>query len=161
MNQDLIKSLFEVKEGLLTWKVDRGPNKVCGKPAGTIHKRFGYLRTLINRKSYANHRLIFLYYNGYIPEYIDHIDGNKLNNKIENLRAATKSQNNSNSRISKLNTSGIKGVDFHAGTNKWRARISLNKKSIHVGYFDNLEDARVKINEERIKYHKEFANFGV
>jgi len=63
--------------------------------------------------------LIFLYHHGYLPKFVDHIDGNKKNNRIENLREATKSQNAMNQKVSTRNTSGIKGVMWHKRDKKW------------------------------------------
>jgi len=73
---------------------------------------------------------------------IDHIDNDKTNNNISNLRFATHIENGRNSSISKKNTSGVKGVCFDKPRQKWRARIGINNKLIHIGYFDTLEDAK-------------------
>ena len=80
-------------------------------------------------------------FHGYEPYIVDHIDGNPLNNKIENLRAATNSQNQANTRLSKANTSGYKGVYFHKSTGLWQASVRKDKKLIHLGLFQNIEDA--------------------
>jgi hypothetical protein len=84
-------------------------------------------------------------------ECVDHIDNNKLNNNISNLRFATIRENNQNASISKTNTSGYKGVDFHKQNNKWRASIYFDCKSKHLGYFDTIEEAvkvrQIKANE--------------
>ena len=92
---------------------------------------------------------------GYV---IDHIDGNSLNNQKNNLRICTQSQNCSNQKIGKSNTSGYKGVSYNKGQGKYNSRIRFNKKLIHLGYFVNLKDAARAYNEAAVKYHGEFAN---
>ena len=101
----------------------------------------GYLYVPIKRRHYSIHRIIFFMFHGYEPYIVDHIDGNPLNNKIENLRAATNSQNQANTRLSKANTSGYKGVYFHKSTGLWQASVRKDKKLIHLGLFQNIEDA--------------------
>lgn len=84
----------------------------------------------------------------------DHIDRNGLNNQKSNLRTSSISENNRNSMY-KNGTSKYKGVGFKG--NKWRARISVNKKQIHLGVFKSQEDAAIAYNNAAIKYHGEFA----
>lgn len=73
---------------------------------------------------------------------VDHIDNNKSNNNINNLRWATSQENNRNRQLNANNTSGWKGIDFHKKSNKWRAQICIDGISIHLGLFDNIEDAK-------------------
>jgi hypothetical protein len=72
---------------------------------------------------------------------VDHIDGNKLNNNVSNLRYATHSENSQNCKIRTDNTSGSKGVSFNKASNKWTAQIKIDGISIHLGLFENKEDA--------------------
>ena len=99
-------------------------------------------------------------HHGYVPDLIDHIDGNKTNNNIDNLRPATKSENQYNKKKSTDSISGIKGVTWRSETNKWRVRITVDKKDIDVGYAKTLIEAKKMILEARLKYHKEFSNEG-
>ena len=87
---------------------------------------------------------------------IDHIDGNRLNNCIENLREATASQNGQNKKLSKNNTSGIKGVYF-TKWNKWVAQLKINNKIIYLGSFDDIKLAEIAVKEARSKNHGVFA----
>lgn len=88
-------------------------------------------------------------------EQVDHVDGNPLNNRRENLRLASNNQNGKNRKRNSNNTSGFKGV--HRVRNKWRAAIKVNYKLIHLGYFDTPKDAHDAYCEAAIKYHGEFA----
>ena len=103
-------------------------------------------------------RVIFLLEFGRLSEnkIIDHIDGNPLNNKVENLRESTRNQNNQNSRRPKTNTSGHKGVYWDKKSGKWRVLIFANGKFHHFGFYEDKEEAiRVAI-EARKKLHGEF-----
>jgi len=73
---------------------------------------------------------------------VDHIDNNKLNNIINNLRYATHTENNRNAKLSSKNTSGVKGVSFYQPLNKWNAYIYIDGIRIHLGYYDNIDDAK-------------------
>ena len=87
---------------------------------------------------------------------VDHIDNNKSNNNINNLRWATNSQNRQNTTIGKNNRSGTKGVRWIEKTQKWRARIMVNGKETHLGYFVNKDDA---INIRAQKAQNEFGEY--
>jgi len=150
LTKENLQKIFEYRDGDLYWK----PSK-----AGTIDGS-GYYQTGIQGKYFKNHRLIFLMHHGYLPALIDHIDGNRLNNKIENLRPATRSQNSFNSMRSKSNKTGIKGVSFREDTKKYRARLYANKKAYELGQFEKIEDAEKAISEAREKHHGNFAKKG-
>lgn len=97
-------------------------------------------------------------HHGYLPEYIDHIDHDKLNNRIENLRECTFSQNRCNTPKYKNNKSGVKGVHWDKEHGKWKARIQFNNKRILVGRYGSIEDAKNAIIEKRNEIHGEFSN---
>lgn len=103
------------------------------------------------------HKLIFFIENGYLPEHVDHKDGNILNNEPSNLRAATKPQNHHNSKKPKNNTSGVKGVSWNRNAGKWEVKVCLNRKSYSGGLHLNLEDARIAAESLRKKLHGDFA----
>lgn len=88
---------------------------------------------------------------------IDHINGNSLDNRKCNLRSCTLSQNQMNRNINKNSRSGYKGVSWKSNKKLWRAVIKLNRKSIHLGYFDDKEEAAKAYNNAAIKYFGEFA----
>ena len=87
----------------------------------------------------------------------DHIDTDKLNNRKSNLRTCTTAENSRNCKLSKNNTSGYKGVSWDKAKRKWAADIMRNYKYIHLGYFEDKEDAADAYNEAALKYHGEFA----
>ena len=106
------------------------------------------------RKSYQVHRLVA---NAFInnpddKNCVDHKDNNRTNNRISNLRFATIKENNQNSKLSSRNTSGCKGVCFDKRAKKWHAQIKIDGIRVHIGYYDNLEDAKIarvnRANEE-------------
>jgi hypothetical protein len=155
MDIELMKSLFDYKDGELFWKTDRGSKKVKGLKAGSISN--GYKYVLIRPKNYLLHRIIFLLHHGFCPKVIDHIDGNGLNNKIENLREATLSQNQANYKKRSTNKSGNKNVYFYSAKNKWRAQVKFKKKTFAKD-FENYTDAVNFAKVLREKHHGEFAN---
>jgi hypothetical protein len=138
-------------DGKLYWKhVNRGE-------AGCINTQ-GYIVIRLNKVLYLAHRLVWLVENGYMPdERIDHIDEDRANNKIDNLRVATMSQNLCNRSKPKSNTSGYKGVGFSKYAKKWVAAIGINNKSKHLGYFSSPEEASIAYQKAASIYHGKFA----
>jgi hypothetical protein len=157
LSKEYLNSLFYYKDGDLYWKMTKG-RILKDTVAGT--KSHHYHQICIDYKIYRTHRLVWIFHNGNTDQIIDHINNNSYDNRIENLRVCTLSQNVHNSKRFKNNTSGVKGVGWCIQKNKWRARLILDKKEIHVGFFDNLEDAKNKITEQRKLLHKEFYNHG-
>ena len=131
--------------------------KRSGKKVGVVPDGSGYGQVNIDGQTYRAHRLIFMFVHGYLPEYLDHKDGNKMNNNITNLRPATSQENNRNAGLSRVNTSGVTGVNFHPIMGKWRAYITVDDKQINLGYYlvkDLAVEARRKAEKE---YFGEFA----
>jgi len=94
-------------------------------------------------------------------EHVDHIDGDGLNNTRANLRVCSHGENSANRGKPSNNTSGLKGVDFHKASGKWRAQIAVNGTSKHLGLFTDKEAAYAAYCEAATQYHGEFANNGV
>lgn len=128
------------------------------QPVG--HKdKDGYLRACVymnHRRHYGQllHRLIFLMHHGYLPEEIDHINHDITDNRIENLRAATRAQNNHNSM--KPCKSGVKGVTQLASGN-WQARIYTATGRVHIGVYSSKEEAASAYAAAANQYHGDFA----
>jgi hypothetical protein len=156
LTKEYLNELFEYRDGELYWKRKTSNRDNIGQKAGTLNQR-GYIKTGINKKIYSNHRLIFMMFNGFLPKLLDHIDGNKLNNRIENLREATNGENKQNSKLNKNSSSGVKGVHWNSREKKWQVRVQVGKKRMSFGYFKDLELADLVAQEARNKYHQEFA----
>lgn len=160
ITQDILKEYLEYNDGNLLWK--KVPKRTSSTKVNSIAGCFDgrYIQIRFFGKKYRVHRLIFLYHNGYLPENIDHIDGNPLNNKIENLRAATKSQNNCNRKISQNNTSGIKGISWNKERMKWEVYIDKDHKRYRLGRYVSIDEAKEKLRNFRKEIHGEFHNNG-
>ena len=112
-----------------------------GRPTGRVTKQ-GYIHISIGHKDYFAHRLAWFYTHGEWPEgIVDHIDRDKKNNAINNLRIVSKSQNAVNSKMLSTNTSGFKGVHKASGCNKWVAQIRTPETRIYLGLFDTPQEA--------------------
>jgi hypothetical protein len=155
MTKDQLNQLFTYKNGELFWNLPRKRVK-AGSKAGSVLSN-GYESICLNQKRYYTHRLIFMMFNGYLPKEIDHVDGNSLNNCIDNLREANRATNMQNIKLSKFNKSGYKNVYWHSATQKWKVQFNVNKKRMFFGSFDDLELADLVAQEARDKYHREFA----
>jgi hypothetical protein len=154
-SQKKLQELFDYRDGQLYWKVRIRTSIDLSKPAGYIGND-GYRAIKIEGKMYKAHRLVWKYHCGKDPkEFIDHIDGNKTNNNMENLREATRQQNNFNRGPAKKNELGIKGV--RKDGNKYRATIKINGKKKHLGMFFTIEEARLVREEAEKKLFKEFS----
>ena len=160
MTQDELKEIldYDPETGIFRWKVSKNQHAKIGEVAGTLHPS-GYRYVKINEKPYPEHRLAWLYVYGKWPEdMIDHINGFKDDNRIENLREATRSENFCNRTKYNNNTSGIKGVCWHKISKKWQARIRINNKNKHLGLFDSPEEAYEAYCKAAKELHGEFAN---
>ena len=126
MTQSRLKKLvrYDYKTGIFTSLKQRGSKKV-GSVVGT---KSIYIQTTIDYNQYYLHRLAWLYSYGYMPVEIDHINHDKHDNRLSNLREVNKSENGSNRPLQSNNISGTHGVGMHRG--RWRARIMVNQKEI-------------------------------
>jgi hypothetical protein len=150
---------YDPLTGELTWKTDVGNRGLAGRVAGYFDGR--YRRVQIEGNAYLAHRLAWCLRVGDWPEeFIDHADGDKTNNKWLNLRSASAGDNQANRRNLRSNTSGVKGVSWHKGHEKWYARVAHKGKSYFLGLFTNLVDAAAAVSSKRENLHKEFANHG-
>ena len=142
---------YQPDTGLFFWKKPiRGIKK--GSKAGHLSKD-GYIDIRIKKRSYPAHRLAWVIMTGNWPDnFVDHINRIKSDNRFVNLREATKSENAQNTNLQSNNTSGYKGVVWHKPNKNWVAQINIRKKHIHLGSFENLQDA---INA-RIEAEKKF-----
>ena len=150
---------YDPVNGIFKWKVWRRWNAEIGSVAGYVNSK-GYLHISIDGREYKAHRIAWKYFYGEEPvDQIDHIDGDRKNNKISNLRQANNRQNQMNVKKQKNNTVGLKGVYFNKKSNKWVARIGVNYKRIFLGLFDTPEKAHDAYKDAAKKYIGEYARF--
>lgn len=163
LTQDELKEVlhYDPETGIFIWLVNYGGHIVKGREAGNVDTdcRIGgktYRRIKVYKKSYAAHRLAFLYMTGVFPDVVDHINGNGIDNRWENLRNTTLSGNNRNARKRHDNRSGHAGVSWHKRTKKWAAYITYESKTRHLGIFDKLENAisARKVAETTLGFHE-------
>jgi hypothetical protein len=150
LTQDILKEYLYYKDGYLYRRVSiKHFNK--NEVLGSLSKGSRYYACTFLGNRFLTHRLVFFYNYGYLPKLIDHIDGNALNNKIENLREASQTQNCRNAKKRKNTVSSYKGVCWNSANNNWRSIICVNKKLINLGSF--------KVELEAAKAYKEAAKF--
>jgi len=158
MDQKTALELFEYRDGALYWRVCLNSRAPIGSEAGSYNPHNKRRNVRVEGKLYYTHRLIYLMHHGYTPLEVDHIDTNRHNNNIENLRAATSAQNQRNKPIQRNNTSGHKNIRRNNG--KWVVELKVNGKPKYFGRFEDLELAILVASEARDKYHGEFARHG-
>lgn len=157
ITQELLLSNFYYKDGSVYWRIDKNYRAKKDQIAGCLPKGHRYRLLKVNNKAIPEHRAIFLMMNGYLPQFIDHIDGNAFNNNLSNLREATCVQNQYNSKLRKDSTSNIKNVRWHKASNSWMVCVRIEKKEKYFGIYKDIELAELVAMEVRSKYHKEFA----
>ncbi len=152
--QEYLQTILSYDEitGILTWKkISINKSNLLGKRAGSIYQS-GHRYVQIDGIDYRTGRLIWFYVYGEWPEdFIDHKNTDKADDKLENLRIATNSQNQANRGLMVTNTSGVKGVRYEWQRSKWRAQIMVNGKSRNLGRYmtqEEAEDAYAKAAQE-------------
>lgn len=146
LTQEKLKELLSYNKdtGVFTWiKTKPHMARLIGKNAGTMRKD-GYYRAYIDNKRYYLHRLAWLYVYGEFPKTIDHINQNKSDNRIENLRNVTQTENMRNRKKSSNNTSGVTGVSYDNKRKKFFAQINIANNGYFLGYFCTVEEAKQK-----------------
>lgn len=156
ITQALLRDTFDYRDGSLVWRNYRAHNARKGDVAGYV-KDNGYLYVSLTGGRYLVHRLVFLMHHGYLPEQVDHINMDRLDNRIENLRAASSSQNKHNTKKRSNNTSGYKGAYWDKKAGKWKAMICKNYKQIWLGHYATAEEAAEAYRKAAELYHGEFA----
>ena len=132
---------YDPESGVFVWKVSTSNRAPVGSSAGTDHGN-GYRVIAIDHCTHYAHHLAWLFIYGEYPnQEMDHIDGNRSNNKISNLRHGTHAQNMQNLSLRATNKSGMTGVSWLKNYGKWEAYITVNYKKINLGYYDDLQEA--------------------
>jgi hypothetical protein len=155
MTQQQLKSVldYDPETGAFLWK-RRKDNRHGGQQAGTLCKD-GYVAIRCFNKTWRAHWLAWFYVRGVMPKEVDHINLNRSDNRIANLRLCTRAQNHQNTLPSKRNTSGFKGVSLH-NSGLWRTNIKVGNQKFQR-YFKTKEEAAVFYNEMAQTHFKEFA----
>jgi len=161
LTQEQALELFEYDNGNLIRKKVTHQKMKIGEVAGFINKTNGYRVLKIYGKKYSVHQIVYLMNHGFIPKEIDHINGIRTDNRIENLREVTRSQNQMNAKKPNTNTSGVKNVYWKKQHKKWQVTLRVNGQRKDFGRYDDLELAELVAMEARDKYHGEYANHGV
>lgn len=158
VNKERILELFEVdlERGLLINRKSRGRAKK-GKEAGYNNSE-GYRVVRIDYEDYYTHRILWLLKHGTWPDQVDHVNGIKGDNRIENLREASNSDNSCNKPAPNTNTSGFKGVSFHPHSGLWFAYACKDKVRVSAGYHKTAEAAGEAAKKLRESLHKQFTN---
>ena len=147
---------YDRETGVLYWRIRNHSsirrNYVAGSSKGNNN---GYRQVSIKGKHYHEHRIIMMLCFGHIPENaeIDHINHVRDDNRLANLRFVTRSENRKNQSVSSKNTSGVTGVYFSKSRNKFRAQIKVNRKIMHLGMFETLEEAAAARVEANLKFN--------
>lgn len=150
-----VSEALRYQDGVLYWNTPR-KNVRVGTPAGSIDAK-GYVRITLNQKSHYAHRLIYLLHHGALPKFIDHVDGDPRNNRVENLRPCTPAQNSQNRKLQANNTSGVKGVYWNESKQRWMARVMVARHRKFLGYFDDLALAQHAVQAARVAAHRQFS----
>ncbi|HFR1258004.1 TPA: HNH endonuclease [Shigella dysenteriae] len=154
--QELTSSLdYDPLTGKFTWKKQRASNCIIGKEAGYI-TGYGYRQIHFNGKAYKAHRLAWFITYGTWPDLIDHIDMDRANNAIANLREATTSENSRNQSIKRRNSSGAPCVYWHSTRNRWVVKVTREGREYYGGVFTNFDDAKLASEKLRKELHGEF-----
>lgn len=146
---------YDPETGVCRWLVNRGTRSLAGNVAGSPHCE-GYLHCRIYRKQYMLHRLIWLWMTGEWPRnQIDHVNGNRIDNRWANLRDVLPHENNQNrALISKNNnTSGLIGIYWSTRDKNWRAQLRHKGKLYNIGRYATVEDALRARNAFKFKMH--------
>jgi hypothetical protein len=154
MSSDQLRQLlnYDPLTGVFTWKKAIGGRAVVGNVAG--YEKQGYICITINSNRHYAHRLAVFYITGEWPkEEVDHINGTRNDNRYDNLRCVSHQTNTQNVRKARIDASSkIMGVAFKDG--KWRAKISINGKTTHIGSYNSSKDAHNAYLEAKRKYHE-------
>jgi hypothetical protein len=161
LTQSRAKELFDYnpETGDITWKASNSNVVKIGQKAGSLDRLGNRIVIMADKTIYRAHQIAFLIMQGYIPEEVDHINGDSSDNAWDNLRGVSHSENMQNRKLCSNNTTGIMGVAWNKNNNNWRVRIKHANIFHEVGSFINFLDACCarKSAENRYGFH---ANHG-
>lgn len=158
LTQDRLKTLllYDQETGVFTNRITRS-NAVVGEIAGYLHAPSGYWHIMLDYRKYKAHRLVWLYRHGHWPRFqLDHINGNRGDNRLVNLRECTGSQNGMNAKLKTNNTSGYKGVYWDKANERWRPFVAVDGKNRFLGRFKCLQEAVIIREAAAREFYGEF-----
>lgn len=140
---------YDPETGQFTNRITRNPRALVGQRAGDPTGT-GYWRVQINKSRYQAHRLVWLWAYGQFPDrQIDHINGDRSDNRLANLRLATNKENHENVKLRADSATGVRGVHLHTRGNRYIAQVCHNGVGKHIGSFRSLEDAQAAVRKAR------------
>ncbi|AUE23479.1 HNH endonuclease [Escherichia phage vB_EcoS_HSE2] len=146
---------YDTNTGKLYWRVTNSNRAPAGSEVAAV-RNWGYVCVRLHGRTFQAHRIIWDMMkpeNKLQPgEEIDHIDHNRENNLLSNLRKTTRKENSRNLSLARNNTSGVTGVRFDKSRGKWRAEIKVKKRVIHLGRFETIDDAIAARKAAEVKY---------
>ena len=155
---EYLNSVLEFKDGVLYNKITRNSRAVKGTLAGAISGKYRLIT--LHGKSFLLHRIAYYMAHGTCPDYLDHINGNRFDNRVDNLRPATIAENSRNQPLLSTNKSGVKGLSWSKQANKWYACIRYNGVNKNLGHFESKELGAEFLELARDMLHGSFANHG-
>jgi hypothetical protein len=149
--------IYAPETGEFKWRV-KPRQRACSEIAGSRNPS-GYIQICVDQQVYKAHRLAWFYVYGVWPTtpHLDHINGDRSDNRISNLREADFSQNQANSKVRATNKIGLKGVSFHPLSGLWTARVVKGGKSAYCAYFKTPEEAHAAYKAAATRIFGEFA----
>lgn len=158
LTQARLQELFTYDNGCLHFRTKSFAQGVVGARAGFARKKDKYRQLKVDGKAYLEHRVIWLYHHGHWPDKdLDHINGVRDDNRICNLRLATRAENNRNTCIRSTNRSGVKNVCYDTESRKWLVSLRIAGRQAKIGRFHDLELAALVATEYRDRAHGSFA----
>jgi len=162
LTADRLRELLDYNPvtGVFLWKIDRASTARVGSTAG-YRRRDGYTGMKIEQRELLAHRVAWLHVHGRWPvDQLDHVNGIKSDNRLTNLREASRAENKCNTKRPATNTSGFKGVTWHIHTKRWVARLTINRRRVHLGYFSTADEAHTAYCTAAAQRYGRFFNPG-
>ena len=154
ISQEQVRELLDYRDGALYWRKKIASKIIVGTRAGYHCTGAGTRRSIrLYSRTYYEHRIIWLWHYGEVPQFLDHVNTDPADNRIENLRGCSQSQNNANTHTSC--SAGLKGVYFHHGG--WRAKINAGGKTHYLGSYASPELASDAYMVAATRHFGEFA----